>query len=357
MNRWIKSAPFDLALIIGPALLAVAMVLAVPALREPKLPAWGFLVFVVFIDVAHVWASLYRTYFDPDEMRRRPTHYIATPAILFALGAMLYQLEGEIAFWRVLAYLAVYHFVRQQMGLVMLYRHRAGERDHAWVDKLAIYASMLYPLAYWHATPDRAFDWFVAGDFMAAPAWLAPVGVVLYSLAIAIFAGWQIRLAARGGALNWPKIGIVASTALTWYVGIVAFNSDFAFTLTNVVAHGVPYMALVWLYGRRKWSGTRSWREWAHHPACVPLFLGLLLALGYCEETIWDMFIWRERGSLYPDAGALLQVPDEVFALIVPLLVLPQATHYVLDAWIWKFDGSNPGLRYYLFLEGDKPSA
>ena len=148
---------------------------------------------------------------------------------------------------------------------------------------------------------------------------------------------------------------MVASTALTWYVGIVTFNSDFAFTITNVVAHGVPYMALVWLYGRRKWSGTRSWREWLHHPAFVPVFLGLILALGYFEESIWDMFIWRERGSLYPGAEISQQLPDEAFAAIVPLLVLPQATHYVLDAWIWKFDSSNPGLRYYLFLEGERP--
>ena len=311
--------------------------------------------FVVFIDVAHVWASLYRTYFDPDEMRRRSTHYIAAPAVLFAIGAALYHLGGDLTFWRVLAYLAVYHFVRQQMGLVMLYRYRAAERDHAWVDKLAIYATMLYPLAYWHATPDRAFDWFVSGDFIPAPAELASIGLVLYSLAIAIFAGRQIQLVARGRALNWPKIGMVASTALTWYVGVVAFNSDFAFTITNVVAHGVPYMALVWLYGRRKWSGTRGWREWLHHPAFAPVFLGLIFALGYFEESIWDMFIWRERGSLYPGAEILVALPDEAYAAIVPLLVLPQATHYVLDAWIWKFDGSNPGLSYYLFLEGDRP--
>jgi hypothetical protein len=42
-----------------------------------------------------------------------------------------------------------------------------------------------------------------------------------------------------------------------------------------------------------------------------------------------------------------------MLSVVVPLLILPQATHYVLDAWIWKFDGSNPGLRAYLFASAE----
>jgi len=355
--KWIKSAPFDLALIIGPALLAVALVLAIPALRDPKTPPWGFLVFVILIDVAHVWSSLYRTYFDPDEFRRRRMHYLATPMVCFLIGASLYYLGGHLLFWRVLAYLAVFHFVRQQMGFVMVYRHRAGERDHAWIDKLAIYATMLYPLAYWHTTPNRSYDWFVSGDFIPSPPELKWMALGLYTAAIALFVGRQIQLVAQRRALNWPKIGIVVATALTWYVGIVAFNSDFAFTVTNVVAHGVPYMALVWLYGRRRWSGTRSWLAWLHHPAAALGFVGIIFMLGYFEEGLWDRFIWQDHPSIFFGLSAPKPMSEEALMVIVPALVLPQATHYVLDAWIWKFDGSNPGLRYYLFLEGDKPAA
>jgi hypothetical protein len=34
---------------------------------------------------------------------------------------------------------------------------------------------------------------------------------------------------------------------------------------------------------------------------------------------------------------------------VVALLALPQVTHYWLDAFIWKMDGSNAGLREALF--------
>ncbi len=350
---WIKSPAWDLTFIFGPAILTVGAVLSIPALQQPELPPWAWLVFVVGIDVAHVWSSIWRTYFDPEEFARRKTHYLLTPAACFAAGVMLWQIGGALLFWRILAYLAVFHFVRQQFGFVMVYRHRAGERDGAWIDKIAIYATMLYPIAFWHASGDRAFEWFSKGDFVRAPSELKIIALALYTAAMGLFVGRQVQLFVRRRALNWPKIGVVATTAATWYVGIVAFNSDFTFTLTNVVAHGVPYMALVWLYGRRKWEGRGTWLKWAHHPALSAVFVGVVLALAYFEEALWDIFHWHEHGQFF--AGMSQAIPDGVTGLLVPLLILPQATHYVLDSWIWKFDGSNPGLRYYLFLEGDKP--
>ena len=348
MNRWIHSPRFDGLLIVGPAVLAVLAVLPLPPLQLERMPPWGWLLFVVGVDVTHVWSSLYRTYLDPDEFRRRRHRYLLTPAVCFGVGVVLYSL-GSLVFWRVLAYLAVLHFVRQQYGFVMVYRHRAGERDaaDAVLDKAAIYASMLYPLAYWHATPDRAFTWFVAGDFFTLPRWTAGAAGLVYAAVLAAFAVRQLQRALRSETLNWGKIGIVASTAATWYIGIVAFNSDFAFTVTNVVAHGVPYMALVWLYGRRKWAAERSWRMLVHRPALAGLFVGLAALFAYLEEGAWDALVWHEHGVFFGGLGTAL--PDVLLTLVVPVLILPQATHYVLDAWIWKFDGSNPGLREYLF--------
>ena len=59
------------------------------------------------------------------------------------------------------------------------------------------------------------------------------------------------------GFLNIGKDIVVATTAICWYVGIVVFNSDYAFTVTNVIIHGVPYFALIYVYARfrRETSG------------------------------------------------------------------------------------------------------
>jgi hypothetical protein len=71
------------------------------------------------------------------------------------------------------------------------------------------------------------------------------------------------------------------------------------------------------------------------------VFVGVTVLLAYVEEGAWDLLVWREHTSLF-GGWRLPTLPDEVLAVIVPALILPQATHYVLDAWIWKFGGSSP---------------
>ena len=68
----------------------------------------------------------------------------------------------------------------------------------------------------------------------------------------------------------------------------------------------------------------------------LPL-LGLIGLLAYLEEGVWDGLVWREHGRVFGWFQSLPTVADPaVLAWLVPLLALPQATHYVLDGFIWR---------------------
>jgi hypothetical protein len=349
-RRWLHSPAFDLGWFAGPPLLAALAVLAIPALRAPDTPAWGWLLFVVFIDVGHVYATLYRTYLDPEEFPRRRDLYVWLPVAAWLGGALLYRVSA-LTFWRAFAYLAAFHFVRQQYGFMRAYSHLEGRKEpwEARLEAAAIYATMLYPLVYWHSDPSRKFWWFVQGDFVALRAFAGPWAGWLYAAILGAFAGRQVARRKLGLEVHPGKLAVVGSTAAAWYVGIVATNSDFAFTVTNVVAHGIPYYALVWLYGRRAW--TDGWRRTWHAPtaAGIAAFAGTLLLLGYLEEGVWDVLVWKEHAAVFFGASLDWAPGAAVSALLVPLLALPQSTHYLLDAWLWRFDGSNPRLRERLF--------
>jgi uncharacterized membrane protein YgdD (TMEM256/DUF423 family) len=159
-----------------------------------------------------------------------------------------------------------------------------------------------------------------------------------YLLILAAYITKEFFVSIRRQQFNVPKNLIVGGTYASWYVGIVTFQGDLIFTLLNVVSHGIPYMALVWLYGEKKTSARFSF---TFKGVCV--FVGMLLLLAYLEEAIWDRMVWNDHPEIFPQIfdGQAIQNPL-MLSLIVAILVLPQITHYVIDGFIWKQSKSGP---------------
>jgi hypothetical protein len=339
--RWLFSRSVDLAAFGGSAAVAV-LALAVGwhygwlEGEKTDTPEWTWIAAVLLIDVAHVWSTLFRVYLDPVEFNRRPGTYLLVPLVGFVAGIALYSF-GALVFWRCLAYLAVFHFVRQQYGWVMLYRARNGERDRTgrWIDTAAIYLATVYPLVHWHAHLPRRFWWFLKGDFQQIPTLAADLLEPVYWLALGLYFARSLWRRMQGFA-NPGKDLVVVTTALCWYVGIVVFNSDYAFTVTNVVIHGVPYLVLVYWYA---WvRPTSEPRPRVNHVRTIAIFIATVWALAFAEELLWDRTVWHERDWLF---GTGWGVYDWKW-LFVPLLAVPQLTHYILDGIIWRRRG-NPG--------------
>lgn len=340
MSVWLVSPAFDVGLMILPALIAVIVALAWPT---AALSPAGWVLLVLCVDVAHVYASLYRTYLDGAELRRHPWRYALTP-LGVAIGCVsLYRMAPQL-YWTVLAYIAVFHFIRQQVGITALYRLVEGAPYRgleARVERALVYAVTLTPILWWHAHLPRAFSWFVQGDFVSGlPGALLPVaGGITAALAVA-----HVTLRARSRRVAWGRDLWVGLTALVWFGGIVLTDGDLAFTATNVVLHGVPYMALVGLVGARQWSRTGQGpasRAWF---GALPLFVLPLLVLAFAEEGLWDALVWRDNAWLFGDWA-----PQPGWeGLGIPLLSVPQVTHYLLDGLIWRLGPPNPALRSLL---------
>jgi hypothetical protein len=271
------------------------------------------------------------------ELRRRPALYAGTPILCFAAALALYAC-GEGVFWRAIAYLAVFHFIRQQYGWVMLYRARNGERDRfgRWLDGATIYAATLYPLIWWHAHLPRGFSWMKDGDFVGGvPAWASRAAGIVY---VGLLAAYTVRALVQR-PVSWGKHVVVATTAACWYVGIVVSNNDYAFTVTNVFIHGIPYMVLVYLYARAAAREAPTGIGARLLARGVMVFLGTLWLVAYAEELLWDKAFWHDHTWLF---GGGWQTGG-VALILAPLLATPQLTHYVLDGFLWR-RSQNPRL-------------
>ncbi|MFB6456617.1 hypothetical protein ACE38W_15200 [Chitinophaga sp. Hz27] len=343
---WVYAAWLDGIFILSPPFVALLIIAFNPAMfsgaNATVNTAW-WLVLVILIDVAHVYATVYRTYFDTAAVKANRLLFYGMPALAYVGGVALYCC-GPGVFWRVLAYLAVFHFIRQQYGFLRIYvRKDLQARWMQKIDTIAIYAATVYPLLYWHLKGPRNFDWFMKNDFyyFHHESWLKTL-TIAYLIVLIVYACKEIMLFVATKQINIPKQLLVLGTISSWYFGIVYFNGDLAFTLLNVVSHGIPYMALVWAYGRKRYyapSQRSGFLSLVFSNYGILLFIGIIALFAYVEEGFWDSWMWQEHGSLFTLFSEMQPLESNwAIILLVPLLAMPQFTHYLLDGFIWKIN-------------------
>lgn len=356
-HRWLVSPGFDLGWFVIPGALALVLAFGIGLALEPaednNLALW--IIGVVLVDVAHVWASLYRTYLDREARHHHAQLLRWTPALVFMLGFMAHAVSPRL-FWGALAYVAVFHFIKQQEGFVAIYLRAgddsgSGSAHDRTLAKLAVWASTAGPVIWWHTQLPRRFTWFIADDFIAGlPTIIGTIAVWAQLPILLTFFARRAWLATRSGGHGHghPMVPIlVALTALSWNLGIVWFNDGRVFTITNVFIHGLPYLALVWVAGGRELVARRL-PSAAKLGLTVAVFYALLVVLALAEETAWDRLVWHEHPSLF--GHGLLTLDELGLTICVALLSVPQATHYVLDRYIWRVGPSNPRLAGQLGL-------
>lgn len=336
IQPWIHKAKSDIAFILSPPFVILAIVFfCQPWLQtiEESHSFYTWLFLVVFIDVAHVYATLFKTYFVPKAFNEKRKLLISLPIICFMIGIVLFMLGSKV-FWVTLAYVAVFHFIRQQYGFMRLYsRNETKTRLSIVIDNLTIYAATGYPMLYWFMSPPRKYTWFMPNEFFTyRNDVLLKVFGYAYILILILYVAKVLYTLYKERYFNVPKNAIVAGTALSWYFGIVYYNNDLIFTMLNIVSHGVPYMALIYLKEiKQKTKKSEGIMQYLTNYKGIIIYVAILLLLAFSEEYIWEIMVWNEQFTLSGNMSF-----ESWHFLLVPLLVVPQFTHYVLDGFIWK---------------------
>src|SRR5688572_24769411 len=124
VQPWLGSPLKECIFIIAPALCPVVIVFVFKDyfISHEINTVWWILL-VLCIDVSHVYSTLFRLYWDKQTFKTYKRTLIFIPMIAFVAGLGLHYFDSLI-FWRVLAYVAVFHFVRQQYGFLRLYSRK-----------------------------------------------------------------------------------------------------------------------------------------------------------------------------------------------------------------------------------------
>jgi hypothetical protein len=341
INDWIEYPWLELVLICLTPFLCIAGIILFPSIfhAQATVNTFWWVVLVLFIDVSHVYSTIYRTYFDRIQWLMHKRELIFIPLLCYLASLLLYQV-GIGFFWRFIAYTAVFHFIRQQYGLMKVYDRKNKKKYLIRINTIMVYAATIYPLIYWHCYGPFQFNWFTNQDFLYLQSPIfEQVARILYFFTCGLFLLMHGYFYIKEKVFNLPVFLIVTGTAFSWYLGIVYFKSDLSFTLLNVVCHGIPYMALVWIYAKRnsKHQIQSLLFKSTFKTFGIGLFILVPFLFAFLEEGLWDSLVWLDHSAIFKSFYFLNGLLSPwIKTLLIPFLIVPQLTHYILDGFIWK---------------------
>jgi hypothetical protein len=318
---WIISRGQDLTWFICSSLVSYA-VLALMAAGFPLTPL--FVIWLVGIDGPHVLATVTRTYFDSVERRKLGSLlWVVLPAM--AIGPMLVAAGAESVFYVLALTWLHYHIAKQHFGFVMLYKHKARERDRTdfVLDRWFLLASLMLPFARFAA---RTFY----PNLLAWPP--------AHHLEIFLLAGYgglagafllrQLHKWKNGTPLNRPKLMLLAAVVpLQWLAfGYATANAADGIVRAGIVVglfHSFQYHRLMWFHNRNRYSEPE-----AENTVGLAAILARRAVYYFAAAVLLNLCLSILPGSFSPSPylkAALWGIPF---------------THYILDSVIWRVRGN-----------------
>lgn len=331
--------------------------------------SWAFLV-----DSPHLWATLARTYFDPDEWLQRRQElvfslvwFIAGPAAVLgpylagtvvsmsadtmALGGLLF-----FTFFRLWAY---YHVIRQHWGFFILYKRKNDDLSNPIENRIDFWffnLSLYLPLLIFISTPGQSAAGFVDIELVSRLVGssgilngLHSVTVVLYVSVVIAYLTFQLSRWRQGIPRNGPKLLFLLSIVPLHYA--VFLNPLLALFVVPIVTvgHNLQYHRIVWMYGRNKYCGDDTDRYRFTRPIFrhlwVYILLGALFTFGFSRgpwiNFLAESFAFYFDSWIFPGIGMIAGIvaPESagVGAEVVALFLTGWSMHhYYLDSKIWR---------------------
>lgn len=323
-------------------------------LNEAVSPLWFFLVLIIF-DVGHVWATMFRTYFRKDIRNSEKQKLTIIPIFSFGILLILALLGQKILpeNWQfvpfvLLAYMAVFHFMKQQVGFIMLYKKREYMPKNFWkfsniLEKIVAFSITLFPFLDWMMHYNQKnFEWFMAWEFQFlaniipqfSELWL------IFTMIIAFYILAQTIFILAGARVNPLKYLYILGTFGVWYSGMVVHNNVFIFGVGNVVLHAMNYYGIT--FGSMlttKKSFSEYWQEKILSRSLLVIFiifLAIVVGFAFVEEYFWDQFFWQNQGGFFGKNLYNLIENQAILAIIFAILGTIQLSHYILDRYIWR---------------------
>lgn len=347
---WVYKPVLDLIFLVLPGALSVIVIAWAKYFNLVDFENFSYfwLVPILLLDASHFWSTIFRTYLSLEGTKNFKKVMIWSPIVCYFACAICYFID-PIIFWRLFGYFALYHLMRQQDGLLRVLSRKDEMGVGKKFDIFCIQAFVLLPILYWHFTP-RSFFWFDESLLMIYHSPL--LSQIVLNLMFGLLGVYLLKVLLeiiKKRKVNLGTISLVLSTFVTWYFGVIYYNSDTIFSITNIVAHGVPYLYIIFVSTySTQFRSSFKFVEYFYSSSflvAIIFFCLVLLGLSYFEEFLWDILLWKNTRNFLVEVKPII-LTEAWLVVLVPLLALPKMTHYLIDGFIWKGRIRPKGFRF-----------
>lgn len=324
---WLRNAKFDMTLIFGVAILALASG-AIVTVR----PEWFPIILVLdlwFLGYHHVVATFTRLAFDSDSAQEHRKLLTVLPWIVLAATAIIGLTLGLWALATIYLYWQWFHYTRQSYGISRFYERKCG--GQAAIDqKLTTWSLYLVPLWGILYRSYQASPRFLGSEvmYLPTPYWLVVAAGVV---ALGVTAVWLVRqaIAWREGRTSLGLLTYMFTHLTIFTVGYVLVQDiDHGWLVLNVW-HNAQYILIVWMFNANRFKQGTD----AKHM--------LLSAISQAHPFNIFCYFAVCLGVTSLVYGVIYMVTNMSVIAAIPLvaMVIYQTInfhHYVVDSLIWK---------------------
>jgi hypothetical protein len=322
----IYSTPFDLTLLIGPALAGLLAGVAVVA--DPRFYAPVLFADLWLLGYHHVVATYTRMAFDARSLSR---HRFLAVDLLVLMTVVTIGVAFTAGAWVIAStflYLQWFHYMRQGYGIARMYFRTtpagqvAGSRD--MVADAVIYLVPIYGIAARSATIGETFLNLPVKAIVLPPEVVSALGA-LAAMAVGAWVLQEARQIVRG-SFSPAYAGFVASHIAIFMTAYVVIDNVNAGWLAINIWHNFQYVLVVWMTNVKRFAGgidpEARFLSRISQPRRIVSYFGCCLAI----STL--IYVGIDKAAVFlvgPGVGATLGIYMGI-----------NFHHYIVDAVIWR---------------------